>query len=147
MSKRKPHSMAERWRRQAQYAVRGYAAAFVTGNKLVDCVDMKRCRVLKSPPMVLARAISDAPHHWTVLMSVMGRDWQGKPYYKHDMIVTAVRYRQASLVDWLNEQHQALIATFNPKDKVAAGWIAVPEKTEITDAVAEEIYTQLGAWN
>ncbi len=145
MSKRKPHSMADRWRRQAQYAVKGYGAAFVAGNELVECIDMRTGKVTKADP-TLARAICDAPHFWTVLISVMGRDWEGKSYYQHQTVQTKVRYRQANLVEFFNEQHQALLAKMPEKYQAGAGWIAVPDKVEICEVMADRIYTGLGAW-
>lgn len=146
MSNRKPHSLQRRYHRQAQYAVKGIGAAFITGRTHVECVNLKSGNIIK-PSMVLARAISEVPYQWTVLMSVMGRDWQGKPYYKDEMIQMAVRYKQSSLVEYLNEQHQSLIKGFNKNDMVAAGWIAIPDKAEISPGLADKIYTNMGVWD
>lgn len=143
--KRKPHDMHRRYIRQAQYAVRGIGAAFITGRTHVECVNMRNGAIMK-PSMVLARAISEVPYQWTVLMSVMGRDFEGKPYYKDEQITMAVRYRQSSLVEYLNEQHQAMIAAMNKNQMVAAGWIAAPERTDIGPELADRIYTNLGVW-
>ena len=145
MSKRKPHNLHRRYQRQAQYAVQGLGAAYITGRTHVECVNLKSGSIIK-PSMLIARAISEVPYQWTVLMSVMGRDWQGKPYYKDETITMAVRYKQSSLVEYLNEQHQAMIAGMNKQQMVSAGWIAVPEPTDIDTVLADKIYTNLGVW-
>lgn len=146
MSRRKPHSLADRWRRAAQSAVRGYGVAFVTGRPHVEAIHVASGRVLPAPSRSLARALAEAPHIWTVLMSVMWRDEAGRERYEHELLTTAVRYRQASLVEFLNEQHQRLFTRVGDVELVGAGWIAIPEKTDISGTYADGIYSQLGIW-
>ena len=146
MSKRKPHNMQRRYQRQAKYAIQGVGAAFVTGHKYVECVDLKRRGIIKAGPH-LARAITNVAHKWSFILCVLGVDHEGKPYVKGEEHVMAVPYKQESLVHYLNEQHQEYIKKYaNKQQMIAAGWIASPEGMELNTELAHDIFDKMGAF-
>ena len=146
MSKRKPHSLHRRYERQARIAVKNIAAAFVTGNTHVECVDIKRREIIKAGP-TLANAIAKTPYKWSVLLCVLGIDHDGKPYVKSEEHAMTVRYKQSNLCEYLNEQHQAYIERYaNKSQMIAAGWIASPEGKPLDNEVAFEIFNKMGAF-
>ena len=136
-----------RWRRMAEHVVKGYGVAYVTGEPQAQIIDVKRMRHLPQAPIELVRAISDYPHYWTVCMSALWVDENGKQRYEHDIQTMAVRYMQKSLVEHLNTEHQRLIARIDKGNLWAAAWIAIPEKTDITGVQVDEIYNLIGAWD
>lgn len=147
MSKRKPNNMHRRYERTARAAVKNIGAAFVTGDdRLVECVNLKTLEVIKAGPL-LARVITNTAFKWSVHICVLGIGSDGLPYVKGDTHNFAVRYKQANLVDYLNEQHQEYIAKrVNKNQMIAAGWIASPEGLEITNEQAMELFTKMGAF-
>lgn len=147
MSKRKPHCLRRRYTRQAEYAVKGIAAAYVTGMDYVECVNLKT-RKKEPVGMSLARAISEVPFQWVVLLCIIGIDANGQRYVKAEEHAMTARYRQSSLVEYLNEQHQDYIKrSANKSQMIAAGWIASPEGRSIDTAAAMDIFEGLGAFD
>lgn len=141
-NKRKQAALVKRYQRQAAaVCLRGIGVAFVTGNDKVDCIHLKTAKPIK-PPAVLGHALSDVPHKWTVLISVM---LEGGKYH-HEQITMAVKYKQSSLVEYLNEQHQAMLRRLEKEDVWCAGWVACPYDFNIDNRLADSIYTNIGAW-
>ena len=147
MSKvRKKNSNAARWRIQAQMTATEYGAAFVSGKQGITMIDVKGECVAQHND-IIARAITQAPHHWTVLMSVMWLDENGNHHYAHDFLVTAERYIQKNMTVWLNTEHAKLIKKYEiGRELLGVGWIAIPKKTTIPSGLASRIYTEMGVW-
>lgn len=142
-NKRKQAALVKRYQRQAAaVCLQGIGVAFVTGNEKVDCIHLKTAKPI-NPPAVLARALSDIPHKWTVLISVM---LEGGKYH-HEQISMAIKYKQSSLVEFLNAEHQKMLKRFEKEGVWCAGWIACPYDMTIDNKLADEIYTSIGAWS
>ena len=143
---RKKNSGAARWRIQAQMTATEYGAAFVSGKNGITMIDVKG-QCIAQHNDIIARAITKAPHYWTVLMSVMWIDESGNQHYAHDFLVTAERYIQANMTVWLNEEHKKLIDRWQiGRELLGVGWIAIPKKTTIPSGLANKIYTEMGFW-
>lgn len=147
MSKRrKPNNMEVRYQRHARAVVKNVLAVFVTGHTgKVECVNYRTKKPIRVSPL-LAQVISDVPFQWSVHICAICIDSQGKYYVKGDTHVMAVRYKQKSLVEYLNQEHQEyLLKNINKDHLYAAAWIAAPSDIPMDNEMALEIFTNLGA--
>lgn len=145
--RRKRHDRVARIRKMSSNLINGYAIGFVTGGKNYACslIDVSAKKIVPVSA-TMARAIDEVPYLWSVYIAAFCIGQDGKEYMKSEIVQTTSRYYQKDLCEFLNGQHQTLIANCNENHTVSVGWLASPHGVDFTEEQASELFTVLGAW-
>jgi hypothetical protein len=92
-------------------------------------------------------ALADISHHWTIYISVFCQMPSGEQYAKSTEFTTTGMYLVANLADAIEATHADLVAQANPNHVIGSGWIAIPDRVELTEAQANAVFARMGAWN
>lgn len=125
--------------------LRGKGVAYITGDSVCSLVSIhsnKRIPVNDS----LFNAVTNIQHSWSVFLAVFGRDQLGADYMKAEEIAFNTPTYQKDLVEYLNDKHQSMMAGFNNKHLLGAGWIACPYDYNWDEEKAFELFSKLGAY-
>lgn len=129
MSKRKKHNPIKRYETQAAAAVSGVALAMVLSvdNKHVNGYKLSTGDKIAITPSV-ARAVSDCRFKWAILLVVWSEESNGKMRTVTQYERMAAMYQHTALIDHLNAEHQAMIASERERgnEPIDAGWVAAP---------------------
>ncbi|WP_438279665.1 hypothetical protein [Pseudomonas alabamensis] len=148
MSKvRKPHNLKARMERacRALLKTNHAAVANVEPRDQQIMINWKRCTQIRSVPV--ANALCDIAHHWTIYISVFCQMPSGEQYAKSTEFTTTGMYLVAHLADAIEATHAELVAQANPNHVIGSGWIAIPDRVELTEAQANAVFARMGAWN
>lgn len=122
----------------------GYVASGTTKHNPISLID------LKGNELPITKTMNDAlslfRYKWSIYLSVLGVDSEGKRYSKSEVVTCKVPTLQSDLVKYLNDRHQALIKGFNPNHICSAAWIAQPTGKDFTEKEAFDIFVRLGTF-
>lgn len=109
-------------------------------------INWKTCRSIP-PGQLMAEAVCDVTHRWTIYVSVQCRDHSGHCYTKSVEVAPQGNYLAAHLEDVIEGTYTPLVADSNPNHRVASGWIAIPAEVSLTEEQAARIFDAVGVWN
>ncbi|MFG0465593.1 hypothetical protein ACF8LF_13225 [Pseudomonas putida] len=147
MSKRKPHNFKARMARVCRALLKtNYACvANVEPPDQQVMLHWKHCTQIRS--VEVANALCDFAHHWTIYLSVFCRREDGQLYSKSIQFTTADMHLVANLESVIEQHHADLCAGSNPNHTIGSGWIAIPDKVDLTEEQANRVFTAMGAWS
>lgn len=120
------------------------AVANVEPGDIQVMVNWKTCKQIRSRPV--ADALCDLAHHWTVYIAVFCQEPSGAQYSKATEFTTAGVHLVANLEQLMIEKHAALCASANQKHVIGCGWLAIPDRVELTEDQANAVFTAMGVW-
>ncbi|MGH1461270.1 MAG: hypothetical protein ACRBB6_04460 [Neptuniibacter sp.] len=118
---------------------------YITGDDYVSMYCLKTKKVV-TPTVQQARILEHHAFKWSVLLGVCGRDQNGEEFIKPDYVAANVKYRQAELIDFLEQRHTKLIKSINKNHFVSAVWFASPDRKDWDEKEAFDLATELGAF-
>lgn len=108
-------------------------------------IDWKHCKQIRSAPV--ADALCDIAHHWTIYISVFCQKPDGSQYSKSMEFSTDGMHLVANLEQVMMDAHAELVAQSNANHRIGSGWIAIPDKTSLTEEQANRVFSAMGVWN
>jgi len=146
MSKRKAHNFQRRMDRAARSLIitNNAAVLAIDPSGLQVMVDWRKCRQIRN--RLVADALCDLPHRWTVYIAAFCVDEFGARYMKSQEINPVGMYRTDSLNDVIEHFYTELRDGCNPNHRVAMGWLAVPTLVMIPEAQAAALFEAVGVW-
>jgi hypothetical protein len=108
-------------------------------------IDWKHCKQIRSAPV--ADALCDIAHHWTIYISVFCQKPDGSQYSKSMEFSTDGMHLVANLEQVMMDEHAALVAQSNANHRIGSGWIAIPDKTSLTEEQANRVFSAMGVWS
>ncbi|MBA6091612.1 hypothetical protein H4C81_22465 [Pseudomonas monteilii] len=105
----------------------------------------KHCTQIRN--VQVANALCDIAHHWTIYISVFCRREDGQLYSKSIQFTTEGMHLVANLESEIEKYHADLCAGSNPNHTIGSGWIAIPNKVDLTEDQANRIFKAMGAWS
>lgn len=95
----------------------------------------------------MAFAVSEIKHKWSIHMIAIGTESNGKKRFEVEEVVLPEPLFQHQLVDYLNDQHEALRVEFEKRNKLTnLAWLAVPNGDSISNEQIDAILTKYEAW-
>lgn len=91
--------------------------------------------------------IHSLQHHafkWSTYMAVFGKDEFGPVYMKSKSLFIDTPCKQNEIYQFLNEEHQKLIQSFNTKHFYGVGWLSCPFEYDWTEEEAFQIFSYTG---
>lgn len=96
-------------------------------------------KLIHATPLIAA-ALCDVPHRWTLYLAVFCRRQDGEEYTKAIELVTNGIYRAEHLTDVIRDHHAPLVKAQNPGHVVSSGWIAFPYPIEFEEKQADRLF-------
>lgn len=96
----------------------------------------------------MAYAIEKMRYKWSIMISVFGKEKNGKNRCEHQLITIDIPLFQSDMVEFLNDIHQEMIKEFK-KHNIAYGaaWVASAIDRNWSEDEVNEIYIKNGAWS
>lgn len=130
----------------ATYGTSDLLLVFVGGTKETHALDKKT-----GSPVPLGPSIVDSLHSvafkWHVYLAVFCRSQTGEEYIQSEEMNFPAPYKRRLIQDVLNEKHEALIRTCNPKHILNIGWIASTVPYAFDDKHCDKLFTIQGGWD
>ena len=142
----KKHNIHKRYQRAAEASFSNHVIAYATNQGTAETHLVKLPATLVKPTLFEANALTQNAYHWTLHLAGFGRKENGQEYMEYEVIKTHGKYRQAELVSYLNDRHQAFLEGMNKSCLVGAGWVATMSQKELTEDQLNTIFTRLNAW-
>ena len=96
----------------------------------------------------MGKTLTQRQNRYTIVCAVMLRDSFGKDYMQSETILIHDPIAYSELPRALNDFHNELIDSCNPKHIVNIGWISCADIVEtLTDAKCVELFEYFNAWN
>ena len=98
----------------------------------------------------MAHAVIDIRHKWQILLLAIGKDDNGRKYFKVDPVQIKHEMYQADLAEYLDQRHKDFInKSFNKNHLTNVAWLAVMNGSDadsITDEMLDKLITFKNAW-
>lgn len=134
------------FRRLASATTHDLAVVWVQGdNKYSSVFNLKNGKREKVTRL-MAKALSESTHQWTILLAVFCRRQDGQEYAKYAEVHTGANYYESDLIEAMREHQDALIAQQNPEHFISAGYMAAPHPIEFDEKMAGKIFADMGGW-
>lgn len=147
MSKRKPCNRRVQVERALRSLIRSnhLAVVCIETTERQGLINWKNCKSIGSS-QILADAVCDIAHSWTIIVGVMCQAPDGSQYLRSEEASPQGVYLAAHLSDVIARVHDDFLATANPNQVVSSGWLAVPYNAEVTEAQAAKVFAAVGGW-
>lgn len=148
MSKRKPCNRRVQLERALRSVLRRESIAVVCVETMDQqgMINWKNCKRVPASKLI-ADAICDIAHRWTILVGVMCRAPDGSEYLRSEEASPQGVYLAAHLNEVIAKVHDDFRATANPNQVVSSGWMAIPYQAEVTEAQAAKVFAAVGGWD
>lgn len=153
MSRRKAHNPQARSHAYLGALLRQNHVAVVDAEAsevqvLVNWQNGKRIS-LKQPKVyrLLADAVCDIPHHWSIYLAALCRDQFGQRYMKSVEVEPEGVFLAKRLDAVIEHYAEQLKAGCNPAHLIGLGWIAIPAAVTLVEEQAAAIFEAVGAWH
>lgn len=145
---RKPHNMQKRMTNSSASLLRQHGVCVVNidpSNRqgLMSWNTLKNVR----HSQVMANAICDYAHQWSIYIGAFCVDAQGNRYLKSVEVAPVARYKSESLADVIEHHYKALVKECNATHVVGSGWIAFPYAIELSESNAYAVFEAAGGWS
>lgn len=135
------------FRRLARATTHNLAVAWVQGENKESCVFNLKSGKRENVTRMMAQALGEAPHQWTILLAVFCRRQDGQEYAKYFEVQTGANYYESDLIEAMREHQDALITQQNPEHFISAGYMASPHPIEFDEKQAGKIFASMGGWD
>lgn len=147
MPKRKPNNTRARMQRSMAAVLRTNHVAVInldpSGRQ--GLVNYRNCKSIP-PGRHVANAVCDIAHRWTIYLAGLCIDQNGHRYIKAQEVAPEGVYLAEHLTDVIDHCYRALVDSCNQQQKVASGWIAIPDQVSLDEDHAAKIFEACGAW-
>lgn len=144
MRKQKRYNPHKNLQTTARAILKNTAIGFVTGTSACQLIDLKQKKFIPVTSNKFT-LVSQLRHPWSVFIAGIGLDDQNNYYMKANEVSVTTPSFQSDMVDSLNNEHKALLANFNRKHLISAGWLATPYAMQWSESKAFELLELLGA--
>lgn len=147
MSKRKPCNRRVQLERALRSVLRRESIAVVCTDSMDQqgMINWKNCKRVPGSQLI-ADAVCDIAHRWTILVGVMCLAPDGSEYLRSEEASPQGVYLAAHLSEVIAKVHDDFRATANPNQVVSSGWMAIPYQAEVTEAQAAKVFAAVGGW-
>ena len=142
----KKNCQMKRLANMALYGTSDLLLVFVGGKRETYAFDKKELSPVNIGPSI-AQSLQTVAFKWSLYLAVLCRRQDGQQYIKQKVIPFFSPYSRATIENYLNEEHEKLIKICNPLHIANIGWIASTVPYEITDEIADELFTKQGGWD
>ena len=140
MKRKRKHCLHKRRLRLADSEGKNLLAAYFTSWDKVEAYHTKTLESLNIT-RTQAHIIAETPLNWSVLLCIIGLDFEGRRYIKSEWLGMKARYRQRDLVEYLNDRQKEYVERAANLDQLeAVGWIASPVGLYLESEQALKIY-------
>ena len=141
----KKHCQIKRVTNMATLGTKDMLLVFVGGKKETQAFDKKSLGRINVGPTI-AESLAKLSFKWSVYVAVLCRRQDGQQYIQSEQYTFDVPYSRATVENMLNEKHEELVKACNPLHVVNLGWIASTVNCDISDALADELFTKQDGW-
>ncbi|MGL4518042.1 MAG: hypothetical protein ACRCUH_15285 [Shewanella sp.] len=142
----KKNCQLKRLSTMALYGTSDLLLVFIGGKRETCAFDKKELSPVNIGPSI-AKSLQTVAFKWSLYLAVLCRRQDGQQYIKQKVVPFFSPYSRETIENYLNEEHEKLIKICNPLHIVNIGWVASTVPFEITDEIADDLFTKQGGWD